>query len=86
MLRALAQGGRVAIQEFLLRADKTGPRAAALFSLNMLVDTRAGASYSEEEYTAWMHEAGFGEVRRVPLPGRRACLWQRGGERLWGRF
>jgi (2Fe-2S) ferredoxin/ubiquinone/menaquinone biosynthesis C-methylase UbiE len=72
--RALAPGGRVVIQDFLLRADKTGPRAGALFSLNMLVNTEGGASYSEEEYTAWLREAGFGEVRRVPLAGPAGVL------------
>ena len=72
--RALAPGGRVAIQDFLLRADKTGPRAGALFSLNMLVNTRGGASYSEEEYTGWLREAGFGEVRRVALAGPAGVL------------
>ena len=72
--RALAEGGRVAIQDFLLRADKTGPRAGALFSLNMLVNTLGGASYSEDEYTAWLREAGFGDVRRVPLAGPAGVL------------
>jgi (2Fe-2S) ferredoxin/predicted O-methyltransferase YrrM len=72
--RALVKGGRVAIQDFLLRADKTGPRSGALFSLNMLVNTQGGASYSEEEYTAWLREAEFGEVRRVPLPGPAGVL------------
>jgi len=72
--RALAKGGRVAIQDFLLRADKTGPRAGALFSLNMLVNTRGGASYSEDEYTAWLREAGFDDVRRVPLAGPTGVL------------
>ena len=72
--RALAPGGRVAIQDFLLRADKTGPRAGALFSLNMLVNTRGGSSYSEEEYTGWLREVGFGEVRRVALAGPAGVL------------
>jgi ubiquinone/menaquinone biosynthesis C-methylase UbiE len=72
--RALVKGGRVAIQDFLLRADKTGPRAAALFSLNMLVNTRGGASYSEDEYAAWLGEAGFDEVRRVPMAGPAGVL------------
>ena len=35
----------------------------------MLVGTRAGASYSEPEYTAWMRDAGFTAVRRVRMPG-----------------
>jgi ubiquinone/menaquinone biosynthesis C-methylase UbiE len=72
--RALAPGGRVVIQDFLLRPDKTGPRAGALFSLNMLVNTRGGASYSEDEYSRWLREAGFAEVRRVPLPGPAGVL------------
>jgi ubiquinone/menaquinone biosynthesis C-methylase UbiE len=72
--RALAPGGRVAIQDFLLRADTTGPRSGALFSLNMLVNTEGGASYSEDEYTAWLREAGFGDVRRVPVAGPAGVL------------
>jgi (2Fe-2S) ferredoxin/SAM-dependent methyltransferase len=66
---ALAPGGRLVIQEFILDPDKCGPQSAALFSLNMLVGTRAGASYSEPEYTAWIEAAGFTAVRRVRMPG-----------------
>jgi SAM-dependent methyltransferase len=67
--QALAPGGRVVIQDFILEADKTAPRFAALFALNMLVGTREGSSYSEPEYAAWLGEAGFREIRRVRLPG-----------------
>jgi (2Fe-2S) ferredoxin/predicted O-methyltransferase YrrM len=66
---ALAFGGRVVIQDFILEADKTVPRFAALFALNMLVGTRGGSSYSEPEYAAWLAEAGFREIRHAPLPG-----------------
>lgn len=66
---ALGKGGRIVVQDFILDPDKTGPRFAALFSLNMLVGTRAGASYNEDEYTGWLREAGFADVRRIPLPG-----------------
>lgn len=66
---ALAPKGRVVIQDFVLEADKTAPKTAALFSLNMLVATRAGASYSEDEYSSWLRHAGFGDVRRIRLPG-----------------
>jgi (2Fe-2S) ferredoxin/predicted O-methyltransferase YrrM len=66
---ALVPGGRVAIQDFILEPDKTSPRSAALFALNMLVGTRAGSSYSEPEYAAWLGEVGFREIRRVRLPG-----------------
>jgi predicted O-methyltransferase YrrM len=67
--QALAPNGRLVVQDFILNPDKTGPQHATLFSLNMLVNTDAGASYSEVEYTRWMKAAGFTEVSRVSLPG-----------------
>ena len=66
---ALAPKGQLVVQDFILEPGKTAPRAAALFSLNMLVGTRAGSSYSEPEFAAWLRSAGFSEVRRVRLPG-----------------
>jgi len=67
--QAFGPGGRLVVQDFILNPDKTGPQHAALFSLNMLVATDAGASYSELEYNGWMKDAGFTEVRRINLPG-----------------
>jgi (2Fe-2S) ferredoxin/predicted O-methyltransferase YrrM len=66
---ALAPKGRLVISDFVLEADQTAPRFAALFALNMLVGTRAGSSYSEPEYAAWLKEAGFAESKRVRMPG-----------------
>ena len=66
---ALAPNGRLVVQDFILEPDKTAPRFAALFALNMLVGTRTGGSYSEPEYSDWLREAGFAEVRRVRLAG-----------------
>jgi predicted O-methyltransferase YrrM len=68
VFQALAPGGRIVVQDFILNPDKTAPRMAALFSLNMLTGTEAGASYSEPEYAAWLEEAGFREVRKIALP------------------
>jgi len=67
--QALAPHGRLVISDFILEPDKTAPRFGALFALNMLVNTRAGSSYSEPEYDAWLKEAGFSETERVRLPG-----------------
>ncbi len=67
--QALAPNGRLVVQDFILNPDKTGPLHAALFSVNMLVGTDAGASYSEVEYTSWMKAAGLTEVSRIKLPG-----------------
>ena len=66
---ALAPKGRLVISDFVLNPEKTAPRFAALFSLNMLVGTRAGASYSELEYSDWMKDAGFTEPKLVRMPG-----------------
>jgi (2Fe-2S) ferredoxin/predicted O-methyltransferase YrrM len=71
---ALAPNGRIVVQDFILEPDKTAPRAAALFALNMLVGTTAGNSYSEPEYKSWLCDAGFTEVRRVRFPGSPAGL------------
>ncbi|HVP54176.1 MAG TPA: methyltransferase [Candidatus Eisenbacteria bacterium] len=66
---ALAPKGQIVVQDFILEPDKTAPRAAALFALNMLVGTAAGSTYSEPEYANWLRDAGFTEVRRVRFPG-----------------
>jgi len=66
---ALAPQGRIVISDFILDADKTSPRFGTLFALNMLVGTRAGASYSEPEYEQWLKAAGFAASKRVRIPG-----------------
>jgi len=71
---ALSSGGRIVIQDFILGPDKTSPLTAALFSLNMLVGTRSGSSYSEEEYTAWLSTAGFKDIKLMRLPGPTALM------------
>ncbi len=66
---ALRPGGRAVVQDFILEPDKTSPRFAALFALNMLVGTSGGSSYSAPEYSAWLAGVGFNDVRHVRLPG-----------------
>jgi hypothetical protein len=41
----------------------------ALFSLNMLLGTARGQSYSEEQITAMPADIGVGDIRRLPLMG-----------------
>lgn len=62
--RALAPGGRVLIRDFILEPDRISPPHAALFAVNMLVGTKGGSTYTEEEYASWLREAGFSEARR----------------------
>lgn len=66
---ALALGGRLVVQDFILEPDKTAPRRAALFALNWLVVTRSGGNYSKVEYANWLETAGFRDVQHLELPG-----------------
>jgi (2Fe-2S) ferredoxin/2-polyprenyl-3-methyl-5-hydroxy-6-metoxy-1,4-benzoquinol methylase len=66
---ALSPGGRVVIQDFILGPDRTSPRSAVLFSLNMLVGTREGGCYTAAEYESWLRRVGFDDVRHVAPPG-----------------
>lgn len=77
--KACAPGGRVVIQDFILDEDRTGPKQAALFSLNMLVGTARGRSYSAREYEQWMRAAGLSDVRRVGLAGPAELMIGRAG-------
>ncbi|OGL48735.1 MAG: hypothetical protein A3C43_08110 [Candidatus Schekmanbacteria bacterium RIFCSPHIGHO2_02_FULL_38_11] len=61
--RALNGGGRIVIHEFVLNDDKFTPPDAAIFSVNMLVNTKEGASYSISEITSLLKSAGFKNFR-----------------------
>ncbi len=65
---ALAPGGTVAIMEFLVNHDRTGPLVALLFAVNMLVNTEEGDAFSFEEISGWLREAGFVEPRLLEVP------------------
>lgn len=64
---ALPSGGEIIISELMVNDEKTGPVFAALMSLNMLIETSAGQNYTWSEYSAWLTEVGFIDIRRVEL-------------------
>lgn len=64
---ALEPGGTLMIQEFILNDQKNGPPFPALFSLNMLVGTETGRSYSESELMRMMSEAGLIDLKRIAV-------------------
>jgi len=66
---ALAPGGTIAIAEFLVNEDRSGPLNGLIFAVNMLVNTTAGNAYSFAEIRAWLQEAGFVNVRQLDAPG-----------------
>lgn len=62
---ALEPGGSIVIHEFILDNDMAGPLFPALFSLNMLLGTSAGQSYSEAQLTEMLSNAGAVDIHRV---------------------
>lgn len=64
---ALPSNGVLLVCELLLNEERTGPASAALMGMDMLVETEGGQNYSVTEYTAWLAETGFVDVRVLPL-------------------
>jgi len=62
---ALNPGGLIMIHEFILNNSMDGPLFPALFSLNMLLGTSGGQSYSEKQLTAMLSDAGVGDIQRI---------------------
>jgi SAM-dependent methyltransferase len=69
VFQALAPGGTIAIAEFLVNEDRTGPINGLFFAVNMLVNTDNGDTYSFEEISGWLADAGFVNPRTLPAPG-----------------
>lgn len=65
----LVPGGMVAIHEFILNDSLDGPLFPALFSINMLLGTASGRSYSEGQLAEMMRRAGFRDIARLPYAG-----------------
>jgi SAM-dependent methyltransferase len=70
---ALVPGGRIVIRDHVMSPDRTAPRAGAFFAVNMLVGTREGGTFTFEEISSWLAEAGFVRPRLM-----------RAGERMDG--
>jgi SAM-dependent methyltransferase len=66
--KALVPGGTLVIHDFLTNAAHTQPRQAAVFAVNMLVNTAAGRTYSYAELADWLRRIKFSKIRRV-APG-----------------
>jgi ubiquinone/menaquinone biosynthesis C-methylase UbiE len=80
--RALDPGGMLIVNELLVSDDSSGPRDAALMSMNMLVGT-GGRNYTAAEYLSWLTDAGFTDAKVVPFRAPAAngavLAWKRSG-------
>jgi 2-polyprenyl-3-methyl-5-hydroxy-6-metoxy-1,4-benzoquinol methylase len=66
---ALKPGGTIAIQEFLVNAERTGPPQGLFFAVNMLVATKEGNTFSFEQIAEWLVSVGFADPRSLDAPG-----------------
>jgi len=66
--KALRPGGTLVVNDFVLKDDRTGHPFAMMFTSQMLIMTKAGSTYSQAEYRAWLGEAGFSSVETLPTP------------------
>jgi ubiquinone/menaquinone biosynthesis C-methylase UbiE len=67
--RALKSGGTIAIAEWLVNDDRTKPLPSLMFSVQMLVNTEQGNTFSFNEIKTWLEDAGFKRVRKLEAPG-----------------
>jgi SAM-dependent methyltransferase len=70
---SLNPGGLLAVQEFVLDDDRSGPAHSALFSLNMLVGTDGGQAYTLGEIRAMLENAGARDVRPLDINLPQGC-------------
>ena len=68
--KALQPGGTIAIVDFIRGTNQT----AALFGVNMLVNTMNGGTWTYDEYSGWLGAAGFDNVNLNSLGGRQILL------------
>jgi 3-hydroxy-5-methyl-1-naphthoate 3-O-methyltransferase len=61
---ALNENGMVIISDFVMDENRTEPYFGALFSINMLVGTTAGDTYTEQEMREWLEAAGLRKIER----------------------
>jgi ubiquinone/menaquinone biosynthesis C-methylase UbiE len=66
---ALAPGGTIAIAEILADAERRAAVPALIFAVNMLVNSDQGDTFTLDEISAWLRDAGFERVRTVEAPG-----------------
>jgi ubiquinone/menaquinone biosynthesis C-methylase UbiE len=67
--RALKSGGTIAIAEWLVNDNRTKPLHSLMFSVQMLVNTETGDTFSFNEIKRWLEDAGFKKVRKLEAPG-----------------
>jgi hypothetical protein len=55
------------VHDFILDNTMDGPLFPALFSLNMLLGTENGQSYSKKQIKKMLADAGVKDMQRIPI-------------------
>jgi SAM-dependent methyltransferase len=58
----LEPGGVLLIRDFIMDSSRTAPKSGTLFSLNMLINTPGGDTYTFDEISASLKDAGFANI------------------------
>ncbi len=61
---SLNKGGQIIIKDWIMNENKTEPFGGTLFSINMLVGSEFGDTYSEKEMKDWYLNAGINKIER----------------------
>jgi len=57
----------IIVHDFILDDTMDGPLFPAIFSLNMLLGTENGQSYSEKQIKNMLADAGVKNMQRIPI-------------------
>ena len=61
---ALNANGQIVIQDYAMDEDRLTPEVGALFAINMLVNTKGGDTFTQEEIYSWLNDAGINDIKR----------------------
>jgi ubiquinone/menaquinone biosynthesis C-methylase UbiE len=66
--RALIPAGLLVVADVFADEGGATPSFASLFGLNIVLGTSEGGVHADSDVVAWLVDAGFREVRRLPFP------------------
>ena len=69
LFSSLRPGGTIAVVDSTVEDEQPPSLSTALYALSLFVRTSEGAVHAFSSYCAWLREAGFRGVQRLPLSG-----------------
>ncbi len=63
--RALNKGGRLVIHDNIINDTRLSPENSVLYSINMILNTEKGDTYTETDFWIMLRESGFHQIKRI---------------------